>query len=375
MPWIFIGWLAGKATAAGQPRGSAEPVWPGAHWLWQPPAEAGLRQAELEQIARYLRGRGMIVRHGRAVFAWGDPARAGDIASAAKPIYTHFLLRAVESGRLTGFDERLVRFEPRLRPLNPALNHKDCRITFRHAANQISCYGVTEAPGEAFDYNDFQMALFWDTLFLEVYGADLDTVDRRVLVPGLAGPLQCEDRPTFLAFGPEDRPGRVRISPRDFCRFGLLYLREGRWRDRQLVSPENARMVVSQPLPLSPPRTAGRPAEMIPGQRSIGSRQIPDDQTDHLGCYSWLWWVNGLRHSGKRLWPDAPPRVFACLGHANGQRGMAVVPEWDVVLSWNDTRLGDQPWRDPERDPHPLNEVFRLLGQSIRAGEHHLPKE
>jgi len=60
-----------------------------------------------------------------------------------------------------------------------SLAFKDRAITWRHLANQTSCYGVTEAPGTAFCYNDWQMSLFWDTLFLEVYGATYENVDER----------------------------------------------------------------------------------------------------------------------------------------------------------------------------------------------------
>jgi hypothetical protein len=105
---------------------------------------------------------------------------------------------------------------------------------------------------------------------------------------------------------------------------------------------------------------------MIAGQRTIGSRQLPDDQTDHFGSYSWLWWVNGLRSSGALLWPDAPTEVYACLGHRHGKRGMAVIPAWRIVMSWNDSRLDEYPWNDTTTDPHPLNEVFRLLGSSLK---------
>jgi hypothetical protein len=107
-------------------------------------------------------------------------------------------------------------------------------------------------------------------------------------------------------------------------------------------------------------------AEMIADQRTIGSRNIPDNQTDHYGSYSWLWWVNGIRKSGERFWPSAPAVVYSCLGHKHGKRGMAVIPEWDIVLSWNDSLLDKKPWNDPEKDPHPLDEVFRLLGDSLK---------
>ena len=97
-------------------------------------------------------------------------------------------------------------------------------------------------------------------------------------------------------------------------------------------------------------------ARVSDGQRTLGSREVPDDQTDHHGSYSWAWWVNGVDREGRRLWPDAPLDVFTALGHKNGQRGMAAIPSLDLVIAWNDTTLGDR-----AEQPHPLNEVFRLL--------------
>jgi hypothetical protein len=117
---------------------------------------------------------------------------------------------------------------------------------------------------------------------------------------------------------------------------------------------------VSSPLPLSIPRTAGVGAEMIPGQRSIGSEVIPDNQCDDDGSYSWLWWVNGIRRNGKRRWPDAPPDVYTCRGHQNGMRGIAVLPSQDIVISWNDTRLDRYP-----SDPDPLDPVFKDIMDGI----------
>jgi hypothetical protein len=101
---------------------------------------------------------------------------------------------------------------------------------------------------------------------------------------------------------------------------------------------------------------------MCAGQRSLGSERIPDDQTDHRGSYSWLWWTNGLDRDGRRHWPDAPEDTFAALGHAHGMRGMAVIPSLRLVLSWNDTTLGDRP-----AEPPPLNTVFRLLRDAVQS--------
>jgi hypothetical protein len=319
-----------------------------------------LDKSKLDAIQSYMGGRGCIVRHGYLVYTWGDFTTPGDVASAAKPWYSTFLFKAVEDGRLASLDTPAVNYEPRLSTLNASLGYKDTNITFRHFASQTSCYGVQERPGTAFDYNDWQMALFWDTLFLKVYGAAYSSVDATVLHPMLTSILQCQDNPTFMAFGTGDRQGRLAVSPRDFARFGLLYLHGGNWNGTQVVSQSHATMAVTSPLPLSIPRTAAVAADMIPGQRSIGSTIVPDDQADDNGCYSWLWWVNGVQRNGQRRWPDAPVDVYTCLGHTNGKRGIAVMPSQDIVLAWNDTVLDTYP-----SDPDPLNPVFLYIMQSL----------
>lgn len=336
----------------------AATVYPGAGWDTRTPAEAGLDPVKLDAIRATLGGRGCIVRGGCMVYTWGDPSLRADVASACKPWIAHFLFKAVEEGRLAGLDAKAADFEPCLNSLNSGLGFKDRNITFRHMANQISCYGVREAPGTAFNYNDYQMALFWDTLFTKVYRTPAARVDDDVLRPLLSGPMQCQDDPTFLAFGPGARAGRVAVSVRDFARFGLLYLRRGAWNGKPLLGEVYSRMAVESPLPFSIPRTAGQAAEMCHGRRSIGGKTIPDDQADHDGSYSFLWWVNGVRRNGRRFWPDAPADVYACLGHTNGKRGMAVMPSQQVVISWNDTTLDARP-----SDPHPLNEVFKLIAE------------
>ncbi|MBP7053056.1 MAG: serine hydrolase [Phycisphaerae bacterium] len=332
-----------------------DPAFPGREWATRSPAEVELSADRLNAFSDFAGGFGCVIRHGYMVYSWGDPARRMDVASAAKPVYAHFLFRAVEDGRVSGLDEPVCQWEPRLQQINASLGHKDSRITWRHMANQISCYGLVEEPGAAYAYNDWQMALFVDALFAKVYGASHATVDSQVFHPLLTDLIGCQDDPTFLAFGADDRPGRLAISPRDFARFGLLYLHRGRWGDKQLLSPEHAKMAVTSPLPNSIPRAGDKAAEMIPGQRSLGSRQIPDNQTDHMGSYSWLWWVNGVDREGLRHWPDAPTDAFGCFGHG-GMRAVVVFPSLDLIVSWNDTRIEG---RDKE------NEALRLLLDAV----------
>jgi len=334
---------------------------PGEHWQACSPREVGLDPARLEAFGAFVGGRGCVVRHGKLAYTWGDPSERGDVASAAKPVYAHFLFKAVEDGRIFNLDEPVCKWEPRLKQINADLGYKDTRITWRHMANQISCYGLVEEPGSAFAYNDWQMALFFDTLSAKVYGATHASVDSRVLHPLLTDLIGCQDDPTFMAFGEDDRPGRLGISPRDFARFGLLYLRGGRWGDRQLLSREYAKMAVTSPLSNSIPRAGDKAVGMIPGQRTAGSRVIPDNQTDHMGSYSWLWWVNGVDREGKRHWPDVPEDAFGCFGHG-GIRAMVVLPSLDLIVSWNDTRIEG---RDKE------NEALRLVLDAVVESKGH----
>ncbi len=334
-------------------------TFPGEHWETMPPEAAGLNVLVLDQMRDFMQGRGCVIRHGKLVYAWGDPAERGDVASAAKPWYSFFLFKAIEEGLLPGVDVKASIYTPCLESLNPELGCKDRDILFRHLATQTSCYGVSENPGTAFDYNDWQMALFIETLFQGVYQAQFATLDSQVLHPLLTDILQCEDNPTFLAFGEGNRPGRLAVSPRDFCRFGYLYLHEGRWGKQTVLSAETVKRCTGEALPSAFPRTEAIAAAMCPSQWSLGSQNVPDDQCDHAGSYSWLWWVNGVNRDGKRHWPDAPADVFAALGHRNGMRGMAVIPSLDIVVSWNDTAIGDMP-----EEPEPLNTVFRLLREA-----------
>jgi len=327
------------------------PVYPGKSWASRKPAELGLDSGKLRRMSDLTGGFGCVVRRGYMVYTWGDASKRKDVASAVKPFYTHFLLRAVEQGMIKSIDEPVSDIEPRLKPLNKALGYKDRRITWRHLANQISCYGVQEPPGRAFDYSDYNMALFFDSLFLKVYGTTWEKVDAEVLHPGLTDLLQCEDEPTFMAFGTGNRPGRLAISPRDFARFGLLYLRGGRWKGRQLISRKSVRLAVRSPLPISIPRTSGRKSEMIPHQRSIGGGS---NQCDHNGSYSFAWWVNGIGRDGKRNWPDVGSDVFGCFGHGD-IRAMVVMPSLDLIVCWNDSRI--KGWKM-------VNQALRLLKEA-----------
>jgi CubicO group peptidase (beta-lactamase class C family) len=306
-------------------------IFPGATWESRSPEQAGLSREKLEALNKLVGGRGCLVRHGYLVYSWGDQSKSSDVASAFKPVLSTLLLTAVQEGRLKSVDDLVVEFEPRLKTLN---NGKDDVITWRHLASQTSGYGLVEPPGAAYSYNDFALALYYDTLTEKVFG----TNGTEILRTHLAEPLQFEDAATFDAFRRADRQGRLALSVRDFARIGLLYLKNGRWRDKEVLKPEFVRMAINSPIPADTPLTSGREANMLPGQRTVGgTRNITPVGP---GYYSFNWWLNRTNKSGQRLYVDAPPDTYVASGHG-GKRTLWIIPSLDLIVCWNDSPIDD----------------------------------
>jgi CubicO group peptidase (beta-lactamase class C family) len=328
-------------------------VFPGRTWQTRTPAEVGLDATKLDALARLAGGRGMVVRHGYQVYSWGDVARSADVASAVKPVISTLLLIAIQEGRLKSVDDRLVDVLPELRTIDGG---KSSEIRWRHLASQTSGYGLAEHPGEAYAYNDYALALYYDTLMDKVFREE----GTQVLRTRLADPLGFEDACSFEAL--RDREGRLAISVRDFARFGLLILRHGHWHERQIVRPELIELMLSQPVPAALPRTSGRERPMLPGQRTLGGGR--DITAVGPGFYSFNWWLNRQDAAGRRLYVDAPSDAFAALGHG-GPRALWIIPSLDLVVSWNDARIEDHD-ASPGNPGTRLNQAARLLREAAR---------
>jgi CubicO group peptidase (beta-lactamase class C family) len=329
-------------------------VFPGATWETREPAEVGLARDKLDALRELVGGRGCVVRHGCMVYSWGDQTKSSDVASAFKPVLSTLLLMAVQESRLKSVDDPVAEFEPRLKTLN---NGKDAAITWRHLASQTSGYGLAEPPGAAYSYNDFALTLYYEVLTQKVFGTNGTDVLRR----RLAEPLQFEDAYTFNAFRRPDRDGRLALSVRDFARLGLLYLRNGQWRDKQLIKPDFIQMAINSPIPAATSLTSGREADMLPGQHSIGgSRNITPVGP---GYYSFNWWLNRTNKTGQRLYVDAPPDTYVASGHG-GKRTLWIIPSLDLIVCWNDSPIDDHD-ASPGNPSTKCNQAARLMVEAV----------
>ena len=94
------------------------------------------------------------------------------------------------------------------------------------------------------------------------------------------------------------------LSARDLARIGLMMLRDGRWRDRQVVPADwvafNRRLFAR--------------AEAIPGEANPGGH----------------WWLNQPLPGSPRPWPGAPADTYAALGHWG--QALYVVPSRKLVI-------------------------------------------
>lgn len=105
----------------------------------------------------------------------------------------------------------------------------------------------------------------------------------------------------------------VFATPRDFARFGYLYLNDGCWADRRIV-----------------PEGWVKSSTTMSNTFKVGA---PDSEDTPNG---WMWWLNEVApKKGARPWKDAPADTYVAIGHW-GQY-IVVVPSLDVVV----VRTGD----------------------------------
>ncbi len=330
---------------------------PGATWEQRSPRDLGLDRTQLEALAGHVRGRGCLVRGGYLAYTWGEYTQSGDLASARKPIISTLLLMAVQDGLIGSVEDPIAEFAPRLRELNGG---KDAGITWRHLASQTSGYGWSEAPGAAWSYNDYALALYFDTLFHGVFKQDATAV----LQSRLAVPLQFEVPAHFNALaGRERRPGRIAMSPRDNARFGLFYLRGGAWHGRQLLRRDLIDLALTGVVPADLSATEGIDTPMLPGQPTHGGGKRTNDRGP--GQYSFNWWLNLPNRDGNLLFPDAPTDAYVAIG-LGMTRGLWVIPSLDVVVSWQGASWPEDDKVNPGKMGSVHNVAARLIAAAVR---------
>lgn len=321
--------VSAAAPAAASAPGDPDPdsPFPGAEWARVAPDTQGFAPVRLDAAVAYAKQAGstagMIVHGGRVVAEWGDVARKSNLYSARKSFMSALIGIAVGRGQLDP-DATLARLgiDDAAPALTPAERQATVRMLLqaRSGVYHPTVYETAQmqaskpprgshAPGTFWYYNN------WD---FNTVGAIYEQAAGRgtfaALAAELAGPIGMQDyRASDGHYVGDAAVTRypayvINMSARDLARFGLLYLHEGRWRDRQIV-----------------------PATWV----AESTRAYSDTPT---GGYGYMWWTS-TSASGARG-PHAALLRPAYWADGNLGQYAVVVPSLDlVVVSRVDARL------------------------------------
>ncbi len=351
--------VAGQAPKKRRAQNPKEAVYypPPSDWQHKAPAEAGFDAQMLENALAFAKTQGsavprdfstqvetfgailgplpkergesslIIVRHGYIVAEYGDTDRVDPTYSVAKSFLSTVLGLAIDRGFIKNIKDPVSSY---ITDGGYSSAHNS-KITWQHHARQTSEWeGVMwgkphdflgekefgrgarrpralQEPGAFYEYNDVRINRFSLSL-LRVWRKPLPQVLKdEVMDPiGASATWQyhgyvnsdviIDDKVMKSVSGGTRWGGGLWISARDLARFGYLFLRKGRWGNRQILSEKWVKEATT-------PSAVG-----------------PD--------YGYLWWLNTER----KQWPDAPAGSFAALGY--GSNTVWIDPEHDLVIVW-----------------------------------------
>ena len=269
----------------------------------------------------------LVIRRGYIVAEFGDTMRPDPTYSAAKSMLSTIAGIALSRGLIPDLD----------RPVGQTIRDggydspHNSRVTWRHHLQQhsewegemwgknanfigLEPFGRSEmkpraikAPGSHYEYNDVRINRFALSL-LRIFKKPIPDVFRDEVmnpigasttwkwVPYTNAYVEIDGKRMASVAGGTRWGGGVWISTHDMARFGLLWLRNGKWGNRQIVPPS----YIKQALSPSP--------------------DGPD--------YGLLWWLN-TKQTG---FPGSPGDAFAARGQ--GGNFIFVSPSHDLVVVW-----------------------------------------
>jgi len=269
----------------------------------------------------------LIIRHGYIVAEFGETLRPDPTYSVAKSMLATVAGIAIDRGLIPSVDDpvaNLIKDGGYDTPQNS-------KITWRHHLQQESewegemwgknanfigteAFGRAERkprtiqpPGAFYEYNDVRMNRFALSL-LRVFKRPIPDVFRDEVmtpigasatwkwVPYTNAYLTVDGKRMASVAGGTRWGGGMWISTYDMARFGLLWLRNGKWGDRQIVPPAYVKMATTP------------------------SQHGPD--------YGFLWWLNAKQG----LWPGSPPDSYRAVGQ--GGNIIFISPSHDLVVVW-----------------------------------------
>lgn len=289
------------------------------------PDQAGWSTEKLAKVQEYVEEIGstsaMIVQHGVVVAAWGDVAHKSNIYSCRKSLLNSLIGIVVTQGKIN-LDNSLEKLgindsKPSLTAIERSATVRDL-LESRSGVYHPTVYETKEmerlrpprgshAPGTFWYYNNWD----FNTLGHIYEGATGETVFD-AFYREIAQPIGMQDFTprdgSYITSSDTRSPAYIfNMSARDFARFAVLYLREGKWNNIQVIPKD-----------------------------WVKASTRPYSDTDS-GGFGYLWWTADSA-SGAPQQIAFPKGSFWAEGHL-GQYAV-VVPSLDlVVVNLLDVRL------------------------------------
>ncbi len=280
---------------------------------------------------------GLVIKNGYIVAKWGDTKRVDMTFSVTKSYLSTIAGIA--------YDNELIILEDRLQ--NYVYDGKfddshNSQITWHHLLNQSSQWsgeifgtfdwadrppkGLTLEeikkqkllpPGKNYKYNDVRVNLLSYSL-LNVFRKPLPVVLKEYIMDPIDASTTWrwngyDESMTIIdgykvqsVSGGGHFGGGLFINSEDHARFGLLFLRDGVWGGKRLLSSDWIKKI-----------------------------QIPSENNE---SYGYMWWLN----RGERKWGDLPDNIF--YGSGFGGNYVIIVPDHNIVVvaRWMDSsKIGE----------------------------------
>ncbi|MEM9142903.1 MAG: serine hydrolase [Bacteroidota bacterium] len=340
-------------------------VFPTAHWEERSPEALDINPQKLREALAYLASEcgedGLeevfITVKGYVIYKGDSIHKKHNIYSCTKSFTSSVL------GILS--DKEMLSEETYAREIDTALAILYPEVQLKHFASMTSGYsgkGATRwnevsedwswtpylmdvplfVPGTEYAYWDEAQMMFGRLLTLKT-GQSLQSIFDKQLGKTIGlGEYEWGTEPDILL--PELTMNNgctgIHINAEQLARFGHLYLNEGNWNGKQLLSWE---WIVKAT------------------QNQVFTDILANTdrkKADGRGCYGYNWWVNDKKPSGAYHMPDAPKSLYYASGFNNNM--CFVIPEWEMVF----VRRGED--GNPSKGkPVVYNEFFRLMGLAV----------
>ncbi len=308
---------AGLASGDGSVDLTTKHCYPDAAWTRaDSPAALGWSTSGLEAVAAYVQSvqsaAVMIVQDGVVVASWGKLDHPYSIASGRKSLLSALIGNAVGRGELKlqatleqlGIDD-----------LPPSLTHAERQarvvdlLTTRSGIFHRAAYEPrsmrdrrpergSHPPGTFFFYNNWDFNTL-GTIYEQATGRTIfEAFHEEIAAPIGMQDFRADDCRYVKQSMSEHAAYLFRISARDLARFGLLFLREGKWQGRQVV-----------------------PSEWV--KESTAAHVL-----SNRGAYGYMWWVETETHHYR----NAALPAGSYMARGAGGHHLIVVPALDLVV-------------------------------------------